>query len=401
MSVLFCHDHRFVVAADGVIYSRGQYSEAIVSRYEAVFGPMSIAGRTMPAPDPFDPTRLNRVFDGGSRFIPIANLSSPRALLFGDAAARRQLEWAIEQVDAVVVRLPSEVGLLAGNLARRQGKPVVTEVVACVRDGLASHSGVKARVYAPVAQRRTKRAVARSDWTLYVTEHFLQDRYPSRGDQVSVSNVQLPERDEALLAARLGRIQTGPLVLGMIAALFHDEKRVDVAIEAMARAIEAGADLRLEIVGPGETRSLEAIAASLGVADRVRFVGPLTHGRPLFSFLDGVDLYIQTSFQEGLPRGVIEAMSRALPALGSNVGGTNELLPREWLHTPGDVAALKGQILRLADPTLRSELARANFARAADFTPDKLDARRGAFWRRFLAAHGVDPLLSSNSQVPT
>jgi glycosyltransferase involved in cell wall biosynthesis len=400
VSVLFCHDHRFIVGPDGAVYSRGQYSERIVSRYERAFGEMFIAGRTMPAPEPFDATQLNRVFDDSSRLMSIADLSSVKALLIGDAAARRQLERAMVEVDAVVVRLPSEIGLLASAVAGRHGKPVATEVVACARDGLTNHGGLKARAYAPLAMRRMRRAVAKSDWTLYVTERFLQRRYPSQGEEVSVSNVQLPPRDEALLGRRLERIDDGPLILGMVAAMFHDEKRVDVAIQALARAVQDGADLRLEVAGPGETEPLVSLAASLDIGDRVRFVGTLPHGESLFSFLDSVDVYIQTSFQEGLPRGLIEAMSRALPALASDAGGTGELLPGEWLHVPSEADKLARQMLTLRDPALRAKLAEENFARAADFTADKLDARREAFWRKFSAAHGIEPFSAQGSQPP-
>lgn len=400
MSVLFCHDHRFIVGPDGAVYSRGQYSKRIVARYERAFGTMLIAGRTMAVPEPFEPTRLNRVFDDTSRLLAVTDLSSPKALLMGNANARRRFEQALGGVDAVVVRLPSEIGLLAGDVARGRGKPLITEVVACVYDGLASHGGLKARAYAPLARRRMRRAVAKSDWTLYVTERFLQQRYPSRGQKVGVSNVQLPPRDETLLARRLRRIHEGPLVLGMVAAMFHDEKRVDVAIHALARAVQMGGDMRLEVVGPGDPATLETLAAQLGVADRVRFIGALPHSEPLFSFLDHVDVYIQTSFQEGLPRGVIEAMSRGLPTLASDAGGTGELLPGEWLHAPGEADKLARQMLTIRDPALRAKLAEVNFASAADFTADELDGRREAFWRKFSVAHGIEPFPTQGSQLP-
>lgn len=391
MSVLFCHDHRFIIDADGAVYSRGQFTEAIVARYERVFGQMFIAGRMMPLPAGFEPARFNRVFEDTSRFVSIPSLSSVKSLLLGDPVAERRLEEAMWNVDAVIVRLPSEIGLLAGTVAPRMGKPLITEVVGCIRDGLLSHGSFAARSYVPLATRRMRRAVARSEWTLYVTRGFLQRRYPSGGEQASLSNVQLPHRDEAVLPRRLGKIAGSdrPLVFGMVAAMFHNEKGVDVAIRALAHALDSGVDARLEIVGPGETETLEALAQRLSVTDEVRFLGVLPAGEPIFSFLDGVDVYVQTSFQEGLPRGMIEAMSRALPALGSNAGGTNELLPDDWLHAPGDSATLAGQMLRVRDPAVRVRLAEENFARAADFTVDKLDARRTAFWERFCEANDI------------
>jgi glycosyltransferase involved in cell wall biosynthesis len=391
MAVLFCHDHRFTIGSDGAVYSRGQYSDVIVARYERVFGKLVIAARATPAPVPFDAARFNVVFADTSRFRTIGDLSSGKKLILGDAGAQRQIAEAIDGVDAVVVRLPSEIGLLAGAVARRMGKPVITEVVACVHDGLMSHGGLKARAYAPVALRRMRLAVAKSDWTLYVTERFLQHRYPSAGEQVSVSNVQLPPRDEAVLDRRLERVSAGPLVVGMVAAMFHNEKRVDVAIRGLARAARAGLDLRLQIAGPGATEGLRALAEELHVSDRVEFCGVIPHGKQLFAFLDGLDVYVQTSFQEGLPRALIEAMSRGLPALASDVGGTNELLAAEWLHTAGDDRTLATQLTRMADGELRSRLATENFVRAADFDAAALDRRRAAFWTRFCLANGIRP----------
>jgi glycosyltransferase involved in cell wall biosynthesis len=396
MSVLFCHDHLFIVGPDEAVYSRGQFSEAIVARYERGFGELRIAAREMAVPSPFDPSRFNRVFKDHTRFVSLPDLSNPRSLVFKDADASRALEAAMRKVDAVVVRLPSEIGLMAGDIAHRLHKPLITEVVGCAWDGLMSHSGLTARAYAPLALWRMRRAVAKSDWTLYVTGQFLQRRYPSRGEQVCVSNVQLPPRDETSLARRLGRIHKAPLVLGMVAAMFHNEKRVDVAIRAMAGAVQRGAELRLEVAGPGDTAGLEALAASLDVADRVRFLGVVPHGDQLFSFLDGVDVYLQTSFQEGLPRGLIEAMSKALPALASDAGGTKELLASEWLHPRGDDERLADQLVQVEDPRLRAELATANFRRAADFQADVLDARRADFWARFRAEN--DP--AAGQEVP-
>ena len=44
-----------------------------------------------------------------------------------------------------------------------------------------------------------------------------------------------------------------------------------------------------------------------------------------------MDIYVQPSLQEGLPRSVIEAMSVGLPCIGSDVAGIPELLDKEWV----------------------------------------------------------------------
>jgi glycosyltransferase involved in cell wall biosynthesis len=386
MSVLFCHDHRFIVDEAGLVYSIGQYSAQIVARYEKIFGEMRIAGR-LRAPPKDGVGRLNLLFSDRARFFALPNLSSVKALLFGDAGATQALEQAVAGADVVVVRLPSEIGLLAERIARRLNKPVIVEVVACAWDGLLSHGSLAASLYAPIAWWRMRRAVARNAHTLYVTQKFLQRRYPASGLTVCASNVQLPAADAQILERRLSfaaREKAG-FTFGMIAALFHNEKRVDVAIRALADASRHRAGLRLEVVGSGDPAALKALASELGIADRVDFLGILPHGPKLFSWLDGVDVYVQTSFQEGLPRALIEALSRAAPALASEAGGTEELLAPEWRHGRGDVTRLARQMVRLCDSELQKRLAAENFARAREFAADVLDARRDAFWRQSLA----------------
>ena len=51
-------------------------------------------------------------------------------------------------------------------------------------------------------------------------------------------------------------------------------------------------------------------------------------------------------------------MQRLCVFCGSNAGGTNELLPDEWLHPPGDAATLARQMLRVCDPDVRARLAK-------------------------------------------
>lgn len=398
MSVLFCHDHRFVVDQNGQVLSPGQFSQAIVARYASVFGEMRVAARVRPAGFT-QHDRLNLVFPDSSHFTAIPDMSSLKTLLFGSPVARRALEEAVAQTDAVIVRLPSEIGLMAARIARKQGKPLIVEVVGCIWDSLTSHGSRGARSYRYLAFLRMRRAIRKADWVLYVTERFLQSRYPTGGHTVHASNVQLAPRAEESLDKRLAGLRNteDQLVFGMIAAMFHNEKRVDVAISALAHAGDKAGNIRLEIVGAGDTSELQAHAQKLGVGDRVRFLGVLPHGEALFYWIDSVDAYVQTSFQEGLPRALIEALSRATPVLASNAGGTGELISREWLHSPGDFRKLAEQMAVLRSKELRGRLAVENFARAADYTSDLLDQRRRGFWQRFCAQSGISTPLSPKS----
>ena len=120
-----------------------------------------------------------------------------------------------------------------------------------------------------------------------------------------------------------------------------------------------------------------------GLADRVIFDGTLPAGEPVRQWLDGIDIYLQPSLREGLPRALIEAMSRACPAVASNVAGIPELLPQEFMHTPGDVARLAELVERVAVPSIRADMATRNWKRAQDFTLPRLEKIRGEFWGAF------------------
>ena len=59
-------------------------------------------------------------------------------------------------------------------------------------------------------------------------------------------------------------------------------------------------------------------------------MGSLPHNE-VFEWLDTIDIYAQPSRQEGLPRALIEAMSRGLPAFGARTGGIPELLEPDYI----------------------------------------------------------------------
>ena len=109
----------------------------------------------------------------------------------------------------------------------------------------------------------------------------------------------------------------------------------------------------------------------------------LAFGRPVLEWLNDVDIYIQPSRQEGLPRALIEAMSRGCPAFGSTAGGIPELLSPECLHQPGDYVRLAGLIERACvDKPWRDQLIARNFLASRDYFDSVLDPRRDSFWSR-------------------
>lgn len=111
------------------------------------------------------------------------------------------------------------------------------------------------------------------------------------------------------------------LAVGRLSA----EKGFDVLIDALAQLNRQGAPQRLILVGDGPLRaSLEAEAASAGVADLVEFAGELPSAE-VRAHLERADLFCLSSFSEGLPISIMEAMAVGVPVVTTWIAGIPEL----------------------------------------------------------------------------
>lgn len=100
----------------------------------------------------------------------------------------------------------------------------------------------------------------------------------------------------------------------MIGSLKNNIKGIDTAIKSLSLI---NCSIELRVLGGGDTEKWRKLAEDEGVNDLVYFDGKLQSGAAVYEWLDNIDLYIQPSYQEGLPRALIEAMSRGCPSIGS------------------------------------------------------------------------------------
>jgi glycosyltransferase involved in cell wall biosynthesis len=152
------------------------------------------------------------------------------------------------------------------------------------------------------------------------------------------------------------KIPTKALV---IVGVGHLSKRKNHAllVEAAALLRKTRNDLYVLIVGDGEERlDLERRIAKLGLADQVVLCG-LRDDVP--DILAASDLFVQTSWHEGVSRALVEAIYSGLPVVATDVVGTREVVNGEngYLVPAGDVHALAGRINELlGDPERRQRM---------------------------------------------
>ena len=127
----------------------------------------------------------------------------------------------------------------------------------------------------------------------------------------------------------------------MLAKLKDSEKESVLSLERNETADEqedAGTGRRVErcsyerlhllLCGHGELKEyLQDLAAQLGIADHISFLG---YREDMAEIFGASDIFLFPSFQEGLPRAMLEAMASGLPVVCSEIRGNTDLMGEEW-----------------------------------------------------------------------
>lgn len=143
-----------------------------------------------------------------------------------------------------------------------------------------------------------------------------------------------------------------------------EKNAVDVIVKALAKLPN---NFKLRIAGTGEKeQELKKLAQSLGVGERVEFLGNL-HKEEVVRELRGADVFTRPSRSEGLGNSFLEAMAAGVPVIATPVGGIPDFLKDNetgWMVPVDDAEALAGKIKFIADPQNKEQIWRvANAAR--------------------------------------
>ena len=383
MKAVFVHDGRYV-EQDDKIYAEQEFSYQSWEPYLEHFDELKIIGRHHHGAPTHSRCDGNRV-----SFSLHPPLTTPKNFLFARAKIAAAIADEVAKADAVILRGVQENAALAFAVARKLGKPVALEGTGCMWNNTWHYGTLAGKLYAPFRYKNARRAFKRADAVLYVTDDFLQKRYPARGLSMSASDVSLPQPDDKILRARQERIRAYTdnhlWQIGIIGPVHHAQKGIDTAINALALWHKnTGANFQLRILGRGDPSKLQALAAKRGLAPHVIFEGTLPHEN-VPAWLDSLDLYLQPSRTEALPRATLEGMSRALPVIASDAGDLPYLIDPCFVHPRGNIKTLAAKIFDLtADHRRMVGQAAQNFETIRTrFHPAALKAQRTAFWRQF------------------
>lgn len=385
--MLFVHDGRILKTGASKFYA-ANYNNEIVERYSYFGSEVSFLMRAKTVSESDISESFTQLDHRSFRFIEVPNHKSVNSYS-NKAKAVNIIKQAVKDHEVIIVRFPSAAGTIAFEHALNLNKPVLVEVVACVFDALRYH-GWQGKILAPYKYARYRSLMKKATHSIYVTNEFLQRRYPTTGRSIGCSDVVLKEVSEDTIQKRLEKIgkDQKPIVLGTVGTLDVQYKGQSDVIRAVAKLRDQGVIVHYHLVGQGDDSRLRNLIQGLQIENLVHIIGPLPH-KQVFQFIDDIDVYVQPSHTEGLPRAVIEAMSRAAPCIGTDVGGIPELIDRKMLFKKGNVNGI-AQVLLTLTPDVLANQAKRNYKMSHNYLKSSLNSKRKEFYNEFKRFYDLD-----------
>lgn len=383
MKLLFIHGgEKLKEDNNGNYYTDGSYNDEVWKRYDYLSNDITVMFR-----------KENKIFDKNEakekfqifdkkkyKFVEIKDFSNIIKDYFNFKKRVENNQIIKEQViksDIIIVRVPANSSYKAAQYAKNYNKPYLVEVVGCIWDTLWNHS-LRGKMIAPFKYVKMKNIIKDAPYVSYVSNNFLQKRYPTKGQQLACSDVVLKEINENVLKERLKKIynkkNNDKIILGTVAAVNVKYKGQQYVIKAISKLNKIGYNFEYQLVGGGNNNYLKKVAKKYKIEDKVIFFGSLQHDE-VFEFMKKIDIYIQPSNVEGLCRALIEAMSVACPCVASNAGGNPELINEKYIFEKKSVKNLK-KLLKEFDKEKMLKQAKKNFERVEEFKNKKLDRKK-------------------------
>lgn len=386
--LFFVTEGRFVRNDNGV-YTQGGFPYRLWERYLSVFEKITIVARVKQ-----NVGNVEDVFrsDGPNvSFWDLPYYEGPRDYIRVRHCFNQTIKAIIDSIEkehaSVICRVPGLIGGKIAELLKKEKKEYACEIVGDPWDvyapgSLNSPLRPFLRLYFTL---QLKRQVSSAKQALYVTESYLQARYPAKKAVfvTNASNVQIKDADIQPRGSYSGfESAINLLSIGSLDQLY---KAPDIILKAVRELYKLGVICNLVWVGGGRyLNSMIQLAERLKISHQVRFVGSVEHDS-VYDYIRRSDLYLQVSRTEGLPRALIEAMSHGIVCIGTKVGGIPELLNDEVLIRKNSVSELVSCILKLVnDIELCNSCSHYNINQSIRYTEKKLQAKREAFYRNIV-----------------
>lgn len=279
----------------------------------------------------------------------------------------------IRTVDLVVLCYPAVHSIFILSILRLTSTPFIVEFNA---DEELFASKPLGNFIKGIIKRQARHDLNRAHGVTYVAE-YLRRRFPTTSRTEVLSNVKVEHFTPSI---ERNQNNSDLLKIGIAGALTK-RKGLDVALDAINEIRNRGFNVELHLAGGHPDFDIDGKIKSLDLTSIVIRHGILSREH-IESFYNMVDIYIQPSRSEGLPRATIEAMAAGKPVLASDLPGFRELLPSEFIMSKYNFTCLADLIQDLIeDSDLFLESSQKNLQKAYEYSYDTLETKRESFYQ--------------------
>lgn len=308
-------------------------------------------------------------------------------------AIQKALKKALKQADCVIFRAPSPISMVSYGIVRRSGKPFAVEMMNNPITCFSPES--MHNIYQPLIARfitnQSRRMCLAANGVSYVTNHVLQDLFPStakiKGEssdffESSYSTINLSQCD--FVKSEWSQSIPERIVLVHSGEMADYRKGQNVFIEAIAELKKRGHNVYGILIGDGVKRKeFEQLAVDKGISEQIEFVGWQAGFQNVQKILLRGHFFVFPTLGEGLPRSVIEAMASGMLCFGSNIDGVTELLDEDLLVNEFSGKAFAEKIEPyLIDWSAAKEKREILFERSKQYENSKLMKKRRDFYMK-------------------
>lgn len=386
--LIFVTEARFLKNENDHIFCESSFSEKLWLRYLDVFESITVVARIK---------KVNVVPNGyveisqkeSIKFIEFPYYVGLKEYLLNYKNIKKFCKFLVEDYSnySFILRVPGILGYNVSQCLCKKNISFGVEVVGDPEEVFVfrnfSNPFIKFINYLSV--RQLKFIVSKASCILYVTNETLQNKYMNPSASVfSVSDVILEDDLISIYSKKLKIKKVyNILCVGSLAQMY---KSPDIMLKALNIIKNRGKiNLNLVWLGGGKYEDeIISLSRQLGVHKNSIFLGNVESAK-VFEYMENSDLFVLPSRTEGLPRVVLEAMSKALPVVATKVGGIPELLEESVLVPKEDEYSLALMIEKiLLDEDFYNNQSIRNLNFAHKFKKSILDERRKKFYTDIL-----------------
>lgn len=386
---------RLLLSSDDYIFEyNGSYYSATIGLYERylrVFDILRVVARTQKV-DSLPSKAFVQLDNKNIEIWPFPFFQGPKQFAKIYFKGRKKLKNVTKDCNAAILRIPSTTAYQVLKHVLRDKLPFGVEVVIDPYDSFLSTNNVMHKLYYKSWYNDLLKACKNAEGVSCVTKEYLQKRYfPSKKGAFTsyYSSISLP-KDLFMSARKYPDKQVMTIAHVSNQIKFEGRKGHKELIQAVAIVNKRGYNVCVNFVGGDYNLGIDKatnFAESLGVADKIHFLGFLKSKKEVIDQLKKADLFVLPTKAEGLPRAIIEAMAVGLPCITTNVSGNPELIQKEFLVNDFyDVEDLAEKIIKLIiDPELYEVTSRYNFENSKNYEESILQQKRDEFYTKLRA----------------